>query len=1498
VRTDKEGAALDGSPVLTPPAGRAGTVFRLVFKVTEPLAADPTVAFRAPSAGVGVRTFALEGGEGLEYRYTYAVAGDEGEGAAPVEVRLIDASGNIAERLAAGTLRFDFTAPSVAPVADPVNPTVAKDGTAVTVRLGASETLGAPPRVRAGTVAGAMQEGSGPPWSGPFAFTVVVTKAELADGDVPVVARLEDEAGNVAQAAPVGTLHFDTVAPALAQEPEPGAPILRPDDVLSIVLRFTEEPSGVPVVAMQRGEEPPVALERIVSAPVVNTFVHQLRAGEDGDWVVSMSGLTDAAGNVQDPNPRELRRLQVDGRAPAIVGGAPTPPGQDFYKAGDVLRVAFTADEPVAEPELFVKLDGGRRVDLAKESEEPAVLPDGSTGISWAFSHTITEWDEEGTGQITFSLADAAGNRGGPWTLGPVTIDRTAPVLAEAGLSASPASPVPLGANLVVTATAVETLSAASLVSQPALPLGEAIVSGRTAIWSGVVTGAYASGTYVATPTITDRAGNTTILSPLEVVLDTDPPTVLEGYSVGPSPVAADATVRVEFTMSEPTGADGPVVRLGGVEMDAQTDSTDTRFVFAHVAAATENSGAKPVAVRLTDAAGNATTTSLGSVVYDFDAPRLAEADIAVSPRSPIPLGANLTVTATAGEPIASAELSPAFALSLGTPLISGRSAIWSHVVTESDPSGPFDVTVTVTDLAGNRATATRTAAGTLDTSAPHVLAGATVAPSMVRDGATVTAVFAVSEESVAQPVVTLGGVPMELDSEASAGTRYAYSHAVRSSEGTAAKPVLVKLTDTAGNTTTTAIGTVVCDFTPPALTAEAVVATPASPVGLNTNLVVTATADEPLGAYALLETVPALAMGAPVVSGRSVLWSRLVAAGDAAGSFDVTVTVEDLAGNRTTATKTAAFVLDTSAPRVAGEPQVGPSPVRAGATVSARFETTEDMEIAPVVTVGGVAMARDEDSTSRRFAFTLTPEGTEGSGARPVVVVLTDRAGNSTTTPLGLVRFDFDPPALTPDDVAVSPGALLGLGVSLVVTATADEPLETATIGAVPELAFGDALISSRSAIWSHVVAAADAAGVYDLAVTASDAAGNTTTVTKTVAFTLDTTVPEVLAGAAAGPSPVGDGGMVQAAFDTSEPMTRDPSVTLGGAAMAKDAGRSTDTHFVFTHVAAALEGSGPRTVQVSLVDAAGNLSSGPIGTVVYDFDAPVLGAAEVVVTPPSPVGLGASLRISVAATEPLGSAELATAPALAMGEAVISNRTALWSRVVSASDPEGTIDITITVEDLAGNRTTVGKAAAVVLDTGAPVVSDAVVGPSPLRDGATVTATFDVSEAPAADPQVTVGSAAMRKGEASTATRFVYTHAVSATEGSGPKPIVARVVDAAGNAATAALGSVVYDFDPPRLTADDVSLSPPSPVGLNANLTVRAVADETLGAATLVADGAPDFGNAVLSGRGAIWSHLVTAGDRGGTFGLAVTVEDLAGNRTTVKSSAPAYGGPNIVS
>jgi len=756
-----------------------------------------------------------------------------------------------------------------------------------------------------------------------------------------------------------------------------------------------------------------------------------------------------------------------------------------------------------------------------------------------------------------------------------------------------------------------------------------------------------------------------------------------------------------------------------------------------------------------------------------------------------------------------------------------------------------------------------------------------------------------VSEGLVTDPTVKVDGTRMDKDFTNSSGTHYVYSHLVSSSKGEGMKEVTATLVDGAGNITAATLGNVLYDFAAPVLNDAMVTVTPASPVGVNRIVTVTVGAPAPYS-YAALSADPTLGFGPAVLSSTSAIWTHLVTASDRSGEVALTVVVRDMAGNETTFVKSAAFALDTVSPTVSAGATVTPSFAKAGTVVTATFDASEAPASEPEVTIGGEAMTK-VSSAATRFVYEYAAKQADGSGAKAVLAKLVDGAGNSTTTTLGSATFDFQPPVLTANDIVVSPTPLAGTSRNLTVTATADEALgAVATITTDPGLVMGTAVVASKSAIWSHLVTASDPSGSLRVTVTVQDLAGNATTTTKDQATTLDTLAPDLVPGYAVTPSYAKSGTEVVAAFDTTEAMTIEPIVKLRTDSLAKDDSASTAMHFVFRGTVLPEAGQGPRKATVTLSDAAGNTTTATLGVVEVDDTAPVLTAADIVVTP-SASGVNANLRVIATANEPLGPAATVTATGgtderMDMGDAVVSGKSASWSHLVAEEDPEGYIDFTVTVEDLAGNKTTTLRSAATNLDTLLPEVQPgATVTPVAAKAGTVVTVVFDTSEDVGTGTAVTVGGRAMVRDQAlSTARHLVFNRATLSDDAQGSQGVTATVVDLAGNRNFAGLGAVTFDFQPPRLVRADVVIMPASPIRLRSAIKVATTSDELLAAAVLETSPSFSLGEAIVTGRQAIWSRTVAASDPDGPFGLTITLQDPAGNQSSL--AIPSAGSLEI--
>jgi RHS repeat-associated protein len=251
------------------------------------------------------------------------------------------------------------------------------------------------------------------------------------------------------------------------------------------------------------------------------------------------------------------------------------------------------------------------------------------------------------------------------------------------------------------------------------------------------------------------------------------------------------------------------------------------------------------------------------------------------------------------------------------------------------------------------------------------------------------------------------------------------------------------------------------------------------------------------------------------------------------------------------TATDTAAPVVTISSP--AAEAVTGTSPVTVSGTVSDQSPTG--------VTVNGVAASVTGDTT-----YTATVPLTS-QGTNTLTVVATDAGGRSSQATRSIV-FDTEPPALAvsaPADNAAMREA------SVTVTATATD------VTALTVNTNGTPLTPGSGSSYSGSVALALGANV--LTTTATDAAGNATSVVRTV--TRDTTPPVLtVTSPAEGTTTAADSIDVSGTASDETAL----SVTVNGSAAPVSNG---------TFSARAALAAGSNTITVAASDAAGNATT-----------------------------------------------------------------------------------------------------------------------------------------------------------------------------------------------------------------------------------------------------------------------------------------------------------------
>jgi hypothetical protein len=905
-----EAPRLVGEPEVSPSIGKLGTVFRVTFTVSEPLAADPVVR-----VDVGGRRIALLIDEGRtqrfehRYGYTYTADGSEQQGRRVLDVDLVDLSGNAVTGLSAGGFTLDFTPPAV--VGEPsLDNDVLMTGATSRLELTLSEPTAEPPEVRMGLL-GTRPEDAASPWAwsdgGDLArhrFTYVALGTET-EGAHLLWWHATDQAGNHRAWTRVGQVALDFTAPGVDGSATVLPPIATVGRTVVIDVPLTEPIVSSPTLTATDGS-------RVLAfSPGDNTgrrlsFYHVVEEGEDGVYPLLLEGLVDEAGNASLPV--VVGSVTVDGTPPALASYSQN---LGALTASDEFQVSFSANELLGTAPL-VRL-GPLEMERAGTSAAPYVFRLRMAGTTLV-----------GTFPVTVEIADVVGNRHA-MTAGSVLVDAVPPALLDAFFTPPVAR---LGITAYLSLTVSEMLREAPVLGWDR----ETGDPGFTFVTRSGVTYTYqmdvgpdaSPGVYLLPNVgLVDVAGNPVDAHPsdlglvLDFTVDNRPPHVgnLRANRTRYSAVGAFRDLVLTFDCSESVDVAPGVlaVTVAGFPLTCDPfQQTPPNYRCTRALTGEEPSGTALLGVVATDRAGNVGTGN-AVVELDFGKPTLASSTASPSWAR---LGDTVVYVVTPRETLARTPV--LHVTGPGNVTLEhrdGTSYIFSHAVTDPSADGEHAVTIDLEDTVGNVSTGLVGAGFKIDGAPPVVSA---VAADRARYSAipgfrTVTLTFNVDDARSAVSAL-LGLTPMACGPHQPTPPNRTCAVDIVGSEGDdRVEMITVVATDEAGNTGRGS-ATVSLDFTPPALVASS--ARPAV-AKLNDEVVYSVTPGEALA------RAPVLHVGG---AGNFVLLHReettyvftgRVEDATADGDHAVTIDMEDTVGNVSTGRAGALFHVDGTPPVV-----------------------------------------------------------------------------------------------------------------------------------------------------------------------------------------------------------------------------------------------------------------------------------------------------------------------------------------------------------------------------------------------------------------------------------------------------------------------------------------------------------------------------------------------------------------------------------------------------
>jgi predicted phage tail protein len=1145
-------------------------------------------------------------------------------------------------------------------------------------------------------------------------------------------------AGNVSPAGSA-TYLLDTHTPATPSVSAPASPggDLHPN------FTVTGIESGATAVCSVSG---PSSVTVATCGP---STVLDLSSGSDGIYTVQVRAR-DAAGMDSAPASATYELESAGPSAPAITG--PSGPANDRSPSFSV-----TDSDPVDDLSYVCAVTG------------PSAVATSSCGPT-----TTINLSAAGDGTYTLSVSAVDGlDHLGPASTTTYTLDTTPPPVPTV------TAPQSLASDTSPSFTVNEPDGAATLsctVSGPTVVPASAITCGPTTTVD--LSGAGRDGTYKLSVTATDAEGNTSAAGTATYTLDTTPPPV-PTIVAPPSPSNdlsptfdigdSESGVTLSCTLTDPNNQTlftGPCPSDGAFDTSGDAADGDYQLV-----------------VTASDSAGN--QSSAGAPwTRDTQAP---PAPVVGAPLSP----SNQLVPFFS---ISDTEAGVALTCNLTGPgavvAYTGLCPVDGLLNLAGFGDGLYTLSVTATDDAGN-ISLPGVAIYTVDTTPPPVPIVTLTAP-VLSPGNVTHPQFSLSDTEMGVTFSCSVTGPTSVPASAvSCGptTTVDLSGAGRDGVYT----LSVTAADAAGNPSAAATATYTLDTSAPPN--PSVVAPPSPSNDITPTF--TVSDSEPGVVFGCVLTGP----GSTTVFSNLCPASRtfdLVGFGD--GTYLLTVTATDPAGNVAPATASASYVLDTTPPP---SPNVSLStPASSPANLSNPQFAVSDTE--PGVTfscsvTGPTSVPASAVSCGPTTTLDLSGSGRDGSYT--LSVTATDAAGN--TSAAGTATYVLDTaappvPTVTLTSPASSPGSVTHPQFSV----------NDTEAGVTLTCSVSGATSVPASAVSCGPTATVDLSGggldgSYTLSVTATDAAGNTS-VAGTATYVLDTAAPPVPTVTLTSPAS-SPGSVTHPQFsvnDTEAGVTLTCSVSgpTSVPASAVTCGPTTTVN---------LSGAGrdgAYTLSVTATDAAGNASSAATATYTLDTTPPP--APSVVLTSPaSSPSSTVSPSFSVNDTEAGVTLTCSVTGATSVPASAVSCGPTTTVDL-SGAGRDGAYTVSVTATDAAGN-TSVAGTATYVLDTAAPPVPTVTLTSPASSPGNVTHPQFSVNDTEAGVTFSCSVTGATSVPASAVTCGSTTTVDLSGAGRDGSYTLSVTATDAAGNTSTAATATYILDTTAPP--APGVVVPPP---------------------------------------------------------------------------------------
>ena len=875
----------------------------------------------------------------------------------------------------------------------------------------------------------------------------------LADGIYDVIATATDAAGNSSSDVTVDELTIDTMAPTIptvnAQQTSDTTPVIT--GTADSVDQITVTVNGITYVEGDGNLVDNGNNTWTLTIPLGNELA-------DGTYDV-MATATDAAGNSSTDT--TTNELTVDTSLPTTPGVIP------LITTNTSPTLNGTAD---SADDLTVNVAG------VTYSEGDGNLTDNSND-TWTLVIPVVL--AEGVYDVTATATQGGLSATDP-TSNELVIDLTPPTIPTVNfLTTNDTTP-----TLTGTADSIDNLTVSVDGTTYSEGDGSLIDNGDNT-WTLTITTALAEGTYDVVVLTVDAAGNSSSdVTVNELTIDTTPPAIPtvdflvtnDNTPVLTGTADSGANLTIIVGSISYTKGDGNLIDNG--------DNTWTLTIPLPLADRVYD-----VIAISTDAVGN---TSMDATVNELTIDTLAPTVPTVDPLVTNDNTPTITGTADSADDLVVVVDGVTYTEGDGNLTDNGNNT-WTLVIPTPLADGTYDVMATATDVAGNGSSDATTDELTIDTMAPTV---PTVDPLVTNDN---TPTITGTADSADDLVVVVDGVTYtEGDGSLTDNGDNTWTLVIPTPLADGTYDVMATTTDAAGNSSS--------DATTDELTIDTIAPTvpTVDPLVTNDNTpTITGTADSADDLVVVVDGVTYTEGDGNLTDDGDNTWTLVIPTPLADGTYDVMATATDAAGNSSSDATTDELTIDIMGPTV---PTVDPLVTNDNTpTITGTADSADDL----VVVVDGATYTEGDGNLTDNGdnTWTLVIPTPLADGTYDVMATATDAAGNSSS--------DATTDELTIDTMAPTVPTVDFLTTNdntPTITGTADSADDLVVVVDGVTYTEGDGnLTDNGDNTWTLVIPTPLADGTYDVMVTATDAAGNTSMDATVDELTIDTIAPTV---------------------------------------------------------------------------------------------------------------------------------------------------------------------------------------------------------------------------------------------------------------------------------------------------------------------------------------------------------------------------------------------------